>query len=419
MMAFLFCVVNRTEDMTRTATAGRLAGLDFPPLVWMTLGGTLLTRTAFFMVWPFLAVILTRDYHVSAPRVGAIIGSAFFVGGLVAFYSGNLSDRFGRRRVMTAGCASAVAAYATLATARSLEGYTIGAFLVGITRGAFEAPGTALIADCIDAPRTRQLALHARYFLINVAGAIGPFIGVVFGLSARQQSFWITAAVYAGFALILNWTFSRTPMAIHTDARTHASLRRAVAVLRDDHQFLLLVAANFLVMSAYAQMESTLIQYISRADHRDAVGLVATLLATNALTIVTFQFPMLRLLRAYGLYQRTYSSLVLFGVAFLAYALLPVHMTVPWVIATWVLSVGEAVLFPTLQLQADSMARASARQLLRRGVTRRTGPWRRTRHRRLAARPLRRRRHVHAHGGVGRRRRRVLPAITPPGTRDA
>jgi MFS family permease len=361
MMALLFCVVSRTEDMTRTAAAARSAGLDFPPLVWMTLGGTLLTRTAFFMVWPFLAVILTRDYHLSAARVGGIIGSAFFTGGLVAFYSGNLSDRFGRRAVMTTGCVSAVMAYATLAMAQSVAAYATGAFLVGITRGALEAPGTALIADCIEAPRTRQLALHARYFLINVAGAVGPFIGVVFGLSAKQPSFWITAAVYAGFAVILNWSFSRTPMAVHPDARKHASLRKAIAVLRGDHQFLLLVAANFLVMSAYAQVESTLIQYISRAEHRDAVGLVATLLATNALTIVTFQFPMLRLLHRYGLYERTYASLVLFGAAFLAYALLPVHATVPWVIATWVLSLGEAVLFPTLQLQTDSMAQAHLR----------------------------------------------------------
>lgn len=31
---------------------------SFPPLVWVVLVGTLLTRMAFFMVWPFLAIIL-------------------------------------------------------------------------------------------------------------------------------------------------------------------------------------------------------------------------------------------------------------------------------------------------------------------------------------------------------------------------
>lgn len=335
--------------------------LNFPPLVWLTLTGMLVTRTAFFMVWPFLAVILTRDYHLSPARVGSVIGSAFLVSGLVGFYSGNLSDRFGRRRLMTTGCALAVVAYGVMAMATSVLSYTIGAFLVGLARASFEPIGTALIADHLPDAKTRQLALHIRYFLINVAAAIGPLIGVLLGLSAQQPTFWITAAVYGLFALVLDWGFRRSPQTLHPDAKKRASLRGAVAVLRADHSFLLLVAANFLVMCAYSQQESTLIQYLTQGRPDDAVGLVAALLATNALTIVTLQFPLLRLLRTHGLYHRTYAALALFGSAFVAYALLPPNAFVAWIVATWVMSVGEAVLFPTLQLQIDRMAQAHLR----------------------------------------------------------
>jgi MFS family permease len=334
---------------------------NFPPLVWLTLAGMLMTRTAFFMVWPFLAVILARDYQLSPARVGSVIGSAFLVSGLVAFYSGNLSDRFGRRRVMTAGCVAAVAAYSTFAMAKGVTAYAVGAFLVGLSRASFESTGTALIADSIADIKTRQLALHTRYFLINVAGAVGPVIGVGLGLSAQQPTFWITAAVYGVFAIVLDWGFRRSPQAVHPAARTQARLHLAVAALRADHQFLLLVAANFLVMSAYAQQESTLIQYLAQGGRDEAVSLVAALLATNALTIVLFQFPLLRLLQGYDLYRRTYVGLVLIGAGFLAYAMLPITAFAAWIVATWVLSVGEAVLFPTLQLQTDRLAKAHLR----------------------------------------------------------
>lgn len=342
--------------MSRPVVGRPLFGVEFPPLVWMVLVGTLFTRTAFFMAWPFLAIILARDYHLPAANIGSIIGSAFLASGLVGFYSGNLSDRFGRRVVMVTGCVGAVAAYAVLATAHSVTAYAIGAFLVGFTRASIEAPGSALIGDAIRDQRTRHLALHARYFLINVGGALGPLLGLVFGLSARQPSFWITAGAYALYAFVLHRGFSRAPEAIHPDARKHASLAAAVRVLRGDRRFLLLVAANFLMMSAYAQQESTLIQYVGEAGGPLAVGLLTALFITNAGTIITFQFPLLRLLGGLDLYLRTYLGLALFGAAFVLYAVLPLHGLLLWVAATWVLSVGESILFPTLQLQIDRLA---------------------------------------------------------------
>src|SRR4030081_1313122 len=75
-----------------------------PPLVQILLAGTLLTRTAFFMVWPFLAVILLRDFHLSPSQIGSILAGASVAGNLIGFYFGNLSDRFGRRNIMIAGC---------------------------------------------------------------------------------------------------------------------------------------------------------------------------------------------------------------------------------------------------------------------------------------------------------------------------
>jgi MFS family permease len=330
----------------------------FPPLVWTILVGTLLMRTAFFMVWPFLAIILEREFHLSPSQIGAILSTAFLSSAFVGFYAGAISDRYGRRPVILAGCVGAIGAYALLAVASNVLAYTIGAFMVGFTRSMLEPPSKALIADHIADQRRRDLAFHARYFLINVGGAVGPLVGLAFGLSAQQETFWLTAVAYVAFAVAFRVTLRRTREPTQRRGEPTTSMADAVRVLRADRQFLLLLLAMTLTMSAYAQQESTLIQYVALEGGGRAVRLVTALIVTNALTVVVFQFPLLRALAGVDPYVRTYIGLALYAVSFATYPFLPPASIVAWVVVTVVFSVGEAILFPTLQLQVDRMAPA-------------------------------------------------------------
>src|SRR6267154_2122075 len=131
-----------------------------PPLVQILLAGTFLTRTAFFMVWPFLAVILLRDFRLSPSQIGAILAGASAAGSLMGFYLGNVSDRFGRRNIMIAGCLGSVVAFVVMAAAHSVLLYSLGAVLVGLCRSAIETPGSALISAAIEDQATRALAFN-------------------------------------------------------------------------------------------------------------------------------------------------------------------------------------------------------------------------------------------------------------------
>lgn len=328
----------------------------FPPIVWTMLLGTFVVRAAFFMVWPFLAIILERRFHLSPSEIGGVLGTAFLSSALVGFYSGNLSDRFGRQPVMLVGCAGAAAAYALLAVAASVTAYTVAAFLAGFSRAVIEPPSKAVIADYIDQQRTRDLAFHARYFLINLGGAVGPLIGLAFGLSAMQTAFWVTAVAYLAFGGAVALAFRHAPEAAHVRGRNATTMVDTVRILRTDRPFLLLLLAMVFTMFAYAQQESTLFQYVTLQGGDLAVSLVTALVVTNAVTVVIFQFPLLRALAGLNPYVRTYIGLALFSGAFAGYAFLQADSLLPWVVVTWVLSVGEVILFPTLQLQVDRMA---------------------------------------------------------------
>lgn len=49
---------------------------QFPQLMWILLFGAFITRGSFYMVWPFLAVILYERFGISATEVGLILSGA-------------------------------------------------------------------------------------------------------------------------------------------------------------------------------------------------------------------------------------------------------------------------------------------------------------------------------------------------------
>jgi len=328
----------------------------FPPLVWVLLAGTLLTRTAFFIVWPFVAIILQRRFQLAPSEIGVILGSAALSSSVTGFYLGNLSDRFGRRNLMIAGCIGSIAAFLLLATADTVALYTLGAILVGICRSAIESPGSALMSESIPDQSLRELAVHGRYFLANIGASLGPLMGFVFGLATQQTTFFQSAIAYTLYAAALARGFHRVPEAMRSDAKETARFSRALRALNDDHLFLMIILATFLTYVAYAQVESTLVQYLNLNGREKGIALATAVIATNGVTIILFQFPLLRLLRRYDLGIRIQAGMALFVVGFLAYSLLPIGSYAGWIAATLVLSLGEAILFPTLNLQADRMA---------------------------------------------------------------
>ena len=46
---------------------------QFPPLVWTVILGTFMVRTSYYMVWPFLSILLYREYGLSATAIGAML----------------------------------------------------------------------------------------------------------------------------------------------------------------------------------------------------------------------------------------------------------------------------------------------------------------------------------------------------------
>lgn len=329
--------------------------------VWTVLTGTLIARTSFFMAWPFLIVFLYQDYGASAIEVGGMLAASAVVGAVTGLYSGYLSDKFGRKWVMVAGSWIAALAYSGIGIADQIWQFYVLIVITGLMRPMIEAPAKAVIGDNLSNVKDRELALNIRYFLLNLGGAVGPLLGITLGLTHPQSLFFFAGGTYLIYGFWLLFGIERKGRYIQPDRTALPNFTSTLRVISKDNIFVKLMVANFIMMFVYGQVESSIPQVIVRTSVSDAAQIVAGLVLVNTMTIIVFQFPMLKWLESLPLFVRTRIGMGLMAVAQIGFLLTPADWSIGWAIACFILSMGEVIAFPTLNVQIDRMAPAHLR----------------------------------------------------------
>lgn len=342
---------------------------QFPLLMWILLFGSFITRGSYYMVWPFLAVILYENFALSATNVGLILSSAAIISVLVSFVGSALSDRIGRRPLMYLSGMLYIISFSLLAQMNSIAGYTIVITLCSVATALWRPLTSALIGDIIKDNSTRELAMQSLYFVINVGCAVGPMLGLWLGLTGEQSSFYITAGAFAFLLVILWWGFEqhnkqhvettskvRASKIAQERTKTSAKDNKILNVLITDKLLQCLIFANILCMFIYAQMDSSLIQYLTRAKVPDLLELISAMIFTNAIVIISTQFLLLKLMASLALVNRIQVGLVLLMCSQVWLAVNPLTLFWGWIGAIVVMSLAETILFPTMNVHIDRLA---------------------------------------------------------------
>ena len=361
---------------------------QFPQLMWILLFGSFITRGSYYMVWPFLAVMLYEKFALSATHVGLILSSAAVIAVLVSFVGSALSDRIGRHQLMYASGILYIISFSLLAQVSTIAGYALVITLCSIATALWRPLISALIGDIIDDKATRELAMQSLYFVVNVGCAVGPMLGLWMGLTGEQSSFYITAVAFAFLLALLWWGFHQhgkiekvepviakvtennedtaslaTQSQSQPSSKTKVKGKRQAAagnqiikVLIADKLLQCLIFANILCMFIYAQMDSSLIQYLTRAKVPDVLELISAMIFTNALVIISTQFLLLKLMANLSLISRIQIGLVLLMCSQIWLAVNPLTLFWGWIGAIVVMSLAETILFPTMNVHIDRLA---------------------------------------------------------------
>lgn len=328
----------------------------FTPSVWLVIVATMVSRFTFFMVWPYLAVFLHQNHGLNALEIGVFISVASIFGNLVGFYIGYLSDLFGRRKVIIGGLVASTMAMTALGMTGSLGVMLLAMVVQSIARNAIEQPGKALITDLVEKRSAKDLALHARYYALNIGASFGPLAGVALGLTGQQSTFFIVAGAMAAYLLAASVVFFREAHPQPSSTVERLTFRKVLRTLGGDVRFLVFVVAMFLGLIAYAQLEAGFVQYLQIMSHPDIVGFYPIVTVVNGGTVLVLQFPLLALTKRFSPAFRSMIGIGLMSVSFALLAIVPVTNEPAMLGAIFVLSVGEVILFPTLQIMIDRMA---------------------------------------------------------------
>ena len=184
-----------------------------PASVWAMGFGSLFMDMSSELVHSLLPVLMVSVLGVSMVTVGIVEGVAEATAALTKVFSGALSDRLGRRKLlMVLGYALAACTKPVFPLAGSIGWVFAARFVDRIGKGIRGAPRDALVAD-VTPPALRGAAYGLRQALDSVGALLGPLlaVGLMLWLAGDVRTVMWFGVLPAVLAVLVLVVFIREP----------------------------------------------------------------------------------------------------------------------------------------------------------------------------------------------------------------
>ncbi|PEA53661.1 MFS transporter [Bacillus pseudomycoides] len=335
---------------------GKLGNIH--PIGMTIIIGTLFARFATSMSIPFLAIYLTNAKGISAGVTGAIIGTSALVGVFASFIGGNLSDRYGRKKIMLGSILVWILVFIGFGFAEHVAVFFLLNALNGMCRSFFEPTSRALLSD-LTKPEQRLMVFNLRYGAINVGVAIGPLVGLQVGSAESTTPFFIAAIMYVLYTIVLALQFRRYRIGEEkTGEAEQVTFMDSLRIIRKDIVFLVALIGIIISTAGYAQFSSTLSQYFANSHlFENGVKLFSYALALNAITVVIVQYPIVQVCKKYTPLVSIMIGTLLVSVGLFGFGFAESMWAV--FVCTVIFTIGEVLMFSMTDVFIDQIAVAN------------------------------------------------------------
>ncbi|MGG6177659.1 MFS transporter [Pantoea allii] len=255
------------------------------------LAGTFFIRLIYFIAWPYMVLVFQQDYGLNTLDTGLLL----FLATLTAFFSTQLAgtaiDR-GHLNIVFPTASLTLMAGLSLLLVQSLPAAVAGLNLLVLSTRCLETGFKVNLSNSA----TRELAEsahNARYYYVNVGGALAPALVALLGLQGRTYLLYGSLAMALLIAL---YTFyCRQETRRNTNSPTmSASLKR----IFHDRSFMMLCVFSVLFYMVMASNDTVLLMLLSQQlSQKTALHYYATVQVINTLMVLIAYFPLNHALR--------------------------------------------------------------------------------------------------------------------------
>ncbi|PYE39557.1 putative MFS family arabinose efflux permease [Rhizobium sp. PP-F2F-G38] len=263
-----------------------------PGVLLLTVGTGFVTLTR-AMTLSFLALKLQQTFGLTPMMIGFLLGFGSLTGAIAGPFGGALSDRTGRRVMLSLVLGKLSISTLVLGLAESVLLFSVAQCVAATAMSLYGPISRALMSDlCTE--RTRLKYFSWRYTASNAGWVVGPLIGVGAGL-ASTPLFLVGACVYGAMALLLYCSYR--PAAVDPD-EPKALRPGVIASIREafgNSALVYFTLGSTLFLAVYGQWSATLAPYLVE-NMKDGATIYAYLLSINGLVVLTasaFTRPMI------------------------------------------------------------------------------------------------------------------------------
>ena len=258
------------------------------------------------LVMAFLGVYVVKERGYPAWLYGVIALVANLGQSLVNAWAGNLSDRIGRRPLITGALLVRALVIAALGTQVLLHAplwsLALNMVLSSSLRGAFEPVAFALVSDVVT-PDQRVAAFGLQRMGINLGWAIGPALGGLMSVFVPYGAVFYVATVGLLVAALMTMRVVDPLVprrgAVPAASSADGNLAQAISDGVRDPVMAPLLVGTLLSALMHTQLFSTFAIFMSDHVHldTDAVGL---LYMANGIAVLALQVPAIALIQRIG-----------------------------------------------------------------------------------------------------------------------
>lgn len=317
--------------------------------VWALVGVQMITSAGFSLALPFLSLYLARERGLSMSLVGTLMFFAAFASALGQFLGGELSDRWGRKRVLLVSLAIRILAFLTTAWLMASVGSILAIaslyLVIRVSGGLAQSPVSALLADYRRARRVEGYGLLR--VGANVGWALGPALGGYLATFLPYAALFVFGAGLTLLALVLAVWAVRDHL-----ARVVQEGKTAVSAFRDRTLWIFL-GLSLPVFLVAGQLVSTLSVFLV-----DRLGLRESqfggLLTLNGLLVVLAQYPLARVMQTWPARQGLALGALLYALGYWSFGWIRYYPLM--LLAIGVVTLGEMIFTPVAMALAAGLA---------------------------------------------------------------